>query len=173
MGGKDAKQRQPSLPLGNPIHPAGAACVWINGQRGVGQSKVLEVRRDCPSTRRLCARSGFLPKTQRGHSNFPNSGVGQGPTSRTYQSVKDKEESARHGLCRITSPNPQSVRAARKVCSCLAGHEVMWGEVWTLQRLYFSAHNLKCNYSIHNWWGISSAMSLSLWLLAQTHDAFC
>jgi len=37
--------------------------------------------------------------------------------------LKDEEESARPGLCRITSPNPQSIRTAWKVGCCLAEHE--------------------------------------------------
>lgn len=44
---------------------------------------------------------GLAPseKVQRGHSNFPKSGVGQGLTSLTYQSLEDEEESAGFGLC--------------------------------------------------------------------------
>lgn len=74
--GKDAKQRQPLLLRGNPIHPAGAdcvcVCVQVNGQRGVGHQKVHEFTRGCHSTpARMC--QVWQKKSQRGHSNFHKS----------------------------------------------------------------------------------------------------
>lgn len=75
---------------------------WL---KGVGQLKVLEVKRVCHNTlTRMC--QVWLPPKKGVTAISPKSGVGQGSTSLTYQSLNDEEESARHGLCRITFPNP-------------------------------------------------------------------
>lgn len=56
-------------------------------------------------------------------------------------------------------------------------HEVKWrGDVKATEAVFFfsflSDCNLKCNYFIHNWWRLSSQVSLSFWLLARSLDAF-
>lgn len=100
-----------------------------------------------------CARSGFLPKEQGGHSNFPKSGVGQGPTSLMYQSVKDGVERARRGFCRITTLNPQSVGLQGGLC--LAAHGCMWVQI-----------GRDCMYTFYLFTGVSiSLVTDTVWWL--------
>lgn len=92
--GEDAKQRQP-LPLkGNSIHLAGATCVCASARvckwpKGVGQPKVLGVRRGCHSASapmcqvwlplKITERSEQFPAVRsRSGSHFPYISVSEG-----------------------------------------------------------------------------------------------
>lgn len=115
----------------------------------------------------LCARSGFLPKSQRGQSNFRKSGVIQGPTSSAYQSLKNEEERASLVFVELPSVIPRVPGLCGKYTVVWQGMRLCEGNL--NQKLYFSVCRSKCNYFIRNWSGISTQVSLSFWLPARSH----
>lgn len=59
--------------------------------------------------------------------------------------VKDEVESMRHGLCRITSPNPLSVRTARMCAVVWQGLMLCEGKRESHRDFIFSSPNKKGN----------------------------
>lgn len=116
-------------------------CLWINGQWGLSQLKVLGVKGGCHSYPALMCQVWLPPKNEQRSQQFPESGVGQGPTSLTYPSLKDEEESARPALCRISSLNP--VRAAGKMCCFLDSMRLRDAKCWSYRECVLLSLQLK------------------------------